>query len=915
VNSINGTNVGSVFFDVGFDQSGFNNKVKKSAGGIAGAFGGAFGTVAKVAGALFGTVAIGSFIKSSIELGSNLTEVQNVVDVTFGSMSNKINSFALTAMTSFGLSELAAKQYTGTMGAMLKSMGFSTGAAADMSSAMAGLAGDLASFYNIDQGEAFQKIRSGISGEIEPLRQLGINMSVANLQAYAMKKGFGANFDTMQESQKALIRYNYLMEMTKDAQGDFVRTGGGWANQMRVLKLQWDSFKSSMGQAFIIVLNPILQGLNVLIARLIQAGNAFRTFMTMITGTKNTATSTGSAAKAAASGISTMGDSTEKSGNQAAAAGKKASGAVMPFDELNNLSKDSGGGAGASDTGTTTAEEPDTSEVKDDVDVMADQMSTMTGKVKEFMNAWGLTGPFNAFVTSVKSGFSAVQEKAVSVWSSVSTTAAATWEQIVTSIAPLVEPIANVASIAGQLFMTSFTSSIQAQLGIFNSMFTGVCSILTSGIALAVATARPVWQSMSDYLTANGEQLKSRIRETWSVIELTVRLAVEAVSNTITTIFGGFTTWFNLHFQEVYNLFYNTWTTIGAFLNMSFSIIQSVFNAVFGGIADFLNKNAEGMKTTFVNTWNIIWTIISPIWNTIAYTFKTVFEGIKTFFDEHGTQMRAIVTAVFDFIWLVIKTALDNIKTFWDTWGTTIMAVVNGFMTEFKLVFTTAWDIIKGVFGGALDVIQGLFRVFKGIFTGDWDEAWEGVKQVFKGAWDAISSVVGGIAKFFTDSFTNVKNTLKTVWDGIVGVFKSPINSILGFINQLITAWNALEFKVPKVEVGGMSFGGMSVGMPKINHIPYLATGGIVDQPTLSMIGDGGKEAVLPLENNTGWMVTLANIIAEAITARMAMTQGNSSTNNVLKLEIDGREFGEILLDYIIIAAGRRGLNLQLKGG
>lgn len=118
------------------------------------------------------------FGQQAFELGSAITEVENVVDVAFGSMADKAYEFASTATEQYGLSELAAKQYAGTMMAMLNSTGVAQDAAAEMSTTLAGLAGDLASFYNISTDEAFMKLRSAIAGETEPMRQLGVNMTV-----------------------------------------------------------------------------------------------------------------------------------------------------------------------------------------------------------------------------------------------------------------------------------------------------------------------------------------------------------------------------------------------------------------------------------------------------------------------------------------------------------------------------------------------------------------------------------------------------------------------------------------------------------------------------------------------------------------------------------------------------------------
>ena len=170
--------------------------------------------------------ALVNFGKEALELGSNIVEVENVVDVAFGSMKNVAYEFAETATENFGLSELAAKKYTGTMMAMLNSTGVARDSAAEMSTTLAGLAGDLASFYNITTDEAFMKLRSAIAGETEPMRQLGVNMTVAALQSYALSQGIDKSWQSMTQAEQAMLRYNYLMDATAQAQGDFARTSG-----------------------------------------------------------------------------------------------------------------------------------------------------------------------------------------------------------------------------------------------------------------------------------------------------------------------------------------------------------------------------------------------------------------------------------------------------------------------------------------------------------------------------------------------------------------------------------------------------------------------------------------------------------------------------------------------------------------
>lgn len=282
--------------------------------------------------------------KSAIGFGSDITEIENVVDVSFGSMADEAYKFASTAKEQFGLSELAAKQYSGTMMAMMKSSGVAQDAASKMSISLAGLAGDIASFYNIDTDTAFQKIRSGISGEIEPLRQLGINLSVANMEAYALSRGITTSYNAMSQAEKVALRYNYLMSVTGDVQGDFVRTSGTWANQVRLLTLNFQSLSAVIGQGLIAGILPAIQALNALMSKLMQAANVFRNFMYVLMGKKLKGSQSGvSDIVSNLGGIETAGDDASSGLDDATSSAKKLKKAlsVLPFDQLNQLADNS----------------------------------------------------------------------------------------------------------------------------------------------------------------------------------------------------------------------------------------------------------------------------------------------------------------------------------------------------------------------------------------------------------------------------------------------------------------------------------------------------------------------------------------------------------------------------------------------
>lgn len=230
----------------------------------------AFGRLAKAIGLVMIARKALDTIKTGIDYASDLAEVQNVVDVTFGSATEAINSWSKECLAAYGMNEVSAKRYAGTIGAMLKSSGLAGDAIVDMSKDMVGLAGDMASFYNLDLETAFEKIRSGISGETEPLKQLGINMSVANLEAYALSQGITTAYNEMSQAEQVMLRYNYLMSTTADAQGDFARTQDSYANQTRLLSESWLEFTGIMAEQLLPVLTTIVSWLNNIVAFLTE---------------------------------------------------------------------------------------------------------------------------------------------------------------------------------------------------------------------------------------------------------------------------------------------------------------------------------------------------------------------------------------------------------------------------------------------------------------------------------------------------------------------------------------------------------------------------------------------------------------------------------------------------------------------
>ena len=283
---------------------------------------------------IVGVAAVAKFAKSCIQLGSDLAEVQNVVDVTFGSMSNSVNAFSKNAIEQFGLSELVAKKYMGTYGAMAKSFGITGEAGYQMSAAITGLTGDVASFYNLATDEAYTKLKSIFTGETESLKELGVVMTQTALDQYALNNGFGKTTAKMTEQEKVMLRYQFVMSSLSDASGDFARTSQGWANQTRVLQLRFESLKATIGQGLINAFTPVLRVINTILAKLQTLADYFKAFTVALFGDAGGSNAMSSAADASGAVAGDM--------ENAAAAAKKMASQLSGIDELNNISEGSG---------------------------------------------------------------------------------------------------------------------------------------------------------------------------------------------------------------------------------------------------------------------------------------------------------------------------------------------------------------------------------------------------------------------------------------------------------------------------------------------------------------------------------------------------------------------------------------------
>lgn len=317
-------------------------------------------------------------VRDAIDISSQLTEVQNVVDVTFGDMAYKVEEFAKTSIRQFGMSELSLKQYASRFQAMGSAMGISrssignansflnkqtngyvgaSNSMADMSLNLTKLTADMASFYNVEQAVVAEDLESIFTGQTRPLRQYGLDLTQATLQEWALKNGIDANVQSMSQAEKTMLRYQYVMANTGAAQGDFARTANTWANQVRILKQNFEQLGAVVGGTLINALKPLVQALNSVMGNLIAFAETVSNALGKIFGWKFEKGSGG----AGTAGLATdMEDAADSAGGLADKTGKaaknidKMKAGLRAFDELKTISmpdNSSGSGSGSGGSG------------------------------------------------------------------------------------------------------------------------------------------------------------------------------------------------------------------------------------------------------------------------------------------------------------------------------------------------------------------------------------------------------------------------------------------------------------------------------------------------------------------------------------------------------------------------------------
>lgn len=652
----------------------------------------ALAKLGKLALAAFAVDKIIDFSKQAIQLGSDIAEVQNVVDVAFGDMSSAVDEFAQNAITNFGMSELAAKRTASTYMAMASNMGLTQDAAAEMALTLTGLTGDVASFYNISQELADIKLKSVFTGETETLKDLGIVMTQANLEAFALSQGISKSISEMSQAELVTLRYNFVLDQLSLASGDFIRTQDSWANQTRILSMQWEQFMSIIGQALIQVLLPVVQVLNRIVSALIDMANAFNAAITAIFGGANTEIQqTQENVGGVSSGIGDAVDNQNALTDATKETNKEQEKSVASFDEINklagNTASSAGGGTGGAAGGLSKIETITPNDVVE---------SAAESKILKLIDR--LKDAFNPLEDSFRKAFnniSAGANKLFAVFRDM-------WNDIKSLGPPLYDWFSNE-------FMDFLNQFIRTAGNVVGGLLDSSAMVLSDIWNIVIFPRLTKWAV--------------------DILPLLTNIATQAL------VVG------DILFDNVKSVFDMIWQDAVA---PGLEIIQDLWNDVWDSIINFWNtwgapifdqiKSAISNTTSvFVNIWN---TILKPVLTTLGNTFSQIWT----------LHLKPLLDNFMNFVGKLIEGALRIYNEF-------ILPIVDWFVTVFgppiAESFQNIIDVLGLVIGKIADtaswILEQLGLVLDfivNIFTVDWNGAWDSISEAFSNIWDGFVQTI-----------------------------------------------------------------------------------------------------------------------------------------------------------------------------
>lgn len=730
-------------------------------------------SASKVSGAMLpATLAIVGLGAASEKLGSDLIESTNKVDVAFGKNAKGVETWSETTLDSFGIAKGTAMDMSSAYGDMATSMGLPTDKAAVMSEKLTGLAGDLASFKNIGIGEANTALSSVFTGETESLKKLGIVMTQANLQDFASSQGIKTKIADMNQAEQTQLRYNFVLDKTKSAQGDFARTSDGAANSTRVAT---ESLKEA-GETIGVMLAPIVAKAAQYISGLAKEFGG-------------------------------LSESTQKIILIVLAV-------IAAISPLAGLIQGITIIVGALTTALTFLMDNPI------VLIIAGIVIAIGLLVAGFMYLWNNCEGFRDFWISlwdgIKSVTSTVVGTVIGFFTSTLPSAFNTFKSFMMQWGPLILAV-FVPFIGIPLLITQHWTEIKA---FFGTLLSGLISNFSawgddiktffSGLWVGIkSTVVSAWTGIKSVVNSALDGLKAVISTAFTSIKTAIMSILTPLINSVVTIFNAFKPALMTIFKGLETFFIGTWQLIKAIFLSPILLIIDLVTGNFKKMGSDVKLIMTAFKTAFTTIWNGIYLVFTGalnliktycllVWTGIVITAKTIWTSFSTFMVELWNGIVNIAVAA----WNGLKSAVISIVT----------AIVNGAISVFNGIVnffvslpgtlynlgSTAFSALRSGITSILntigEVVSNGFNSAINFLTGLPSRAMSWGSSFINGISSGISSVIGGIGSAVSSGFSSAISFLtalpgeaftwgKDMIDGIVKGIKAAAGAVGKAVN------------------------------------------------------------------------------------------------------------------------------------
>lgn len=769
----------------------------------------------------------------AIAKSSQYTEDLNLFTVSMGKYAEEAYNYAQKVSDVMGIDPAEWMRNQGVFNTIITGFGVAGDKAAFMSKNLTQLGYDLASFYNIDFESAMQKVQSGISGELEPLRRLGYDLSVARLEQERLNLGIDKSVSSMTQAEKSQLRYYAMMTQVTQVQGDMARTLENPANMLRVLRAELEQAARAVGNIFIPILTKVLP-IAIAVASALQEIIAA---IAALFGVTVKSPKWGDAIGSASAGSGAIADNMDS----AAGSAKELKRYLAGFDELNVLpdqnqgGSGSGAGVGGGDLGldlpgydflknaVTTQIDEWKKKLEPLVSFVKDNLKEILGLIATIgiaLLAWKLSNDFLNGIMALKT----LGQNGLSI--------------------PLTISAGVILTATGfTIEFSGIKDAIEKKLNSFN-----FGEIILGGLT-GTAGAGLLGKGIGQFIAkAFGESAVAK--------------AITAGGGTISTgligaAIGGIVAGIPMFVTGVYDAIMNGLNILnGLLVPAGATMAGAGIGAIIGSLGGPIGTGIGALIGLAVGALTDLGILIYQKWDEICAFFAPVAE----WFDVNVVQP---ISGFFSGLWTdIVKTFSPAVTWFSDLWKSVSQTFEDVFYNIGVLVSGT-WETIKivwGIVSGWFDtnVIQPVASFFSGLWDGisSWAiKSWNKIRTVFSGiaAWfDA--NVIRPIVGFFTDLWTDIT----VIFGKVVGFFKGIINGVLSELNSAISyafgGINSILRSIRGFSIAGFTpFSGLrEISVPQI---PMLADGGFVDQGQLFIAREAGAEMV----GSIGRRTTVAN--------------------------------------------------------